>query len=105
MTEDISELTIESSAFKHNEPIPKKYTCEGEDVSPSLKISNSLTPMVSFAIIVGDPDAPSGDFVHWVAWNIKGDQTTLEEGVSVHAYAHTGTNEKAKVFEIGQSVR
>jgi len=77
------ELTIESSAFNPHEPIPKKYSCEGEDVSPPLVIFNSPGDTASFAIIVDDPDAPSGDFVHWVAWNINADQTTLGEGASV----------------------
>ena len=82
MAEEIPELKIESSAFKHNEPIPKKYTCDGDDVSPPLKISNTPIPLVTFAIIVEDPDAPLGDFVHWVAWNIDPKKNSIEEGVS-----------------------
>jgi len=83
MADDIPKLVVESSAFKHNEPIPKKYTCEGKDISPPLKISNTPIPLVTFAIIVDDPDAPLGDFVHWVAWNINDKETSIKEGAEV----------------------
>lgn len=83
MAKEISTLKVESSVFKHNERIPKKYTCEGEDVSPPLQISNTPIPFVSYAIIVDDPDAPLGDFVHWVAWNIDPAKSSLEEGAKI----------------------
>ena len=67
--EETTSLTI-SSVFKNNEVIPKKYTCEGENVSLPLQISGIPKDTKSLAIIVDDPDAPIGTFVHWVAWNI-----------------------------------
>jgi len=63
-------LTI-TSVFGNNNFIPAKYTCEGEDVNPPLKIEGLNGKAVSLAIIVDDPDAPIGTFVHWVAWNIS----------------------------------
>ncbi|ARM75680.1 YbhB/YbcL family Raf kinase inhibitor-like protein [Acidianus manzaensis] len=66
------------SVFKEEEVIPKKYTCDGEDISPPLewdKIDNAR----SYAIIVEDPDAPSGTFIHWVIYNIK--QNSLPENI------------------------
>ena len=63
-------LTVESIAFKHNEFIPSRYTCEGSNINPPLKLGNLDPKAVSLAIIVDDPDAPIGTFVHWVAWNI-----------------------------------
>jgi len=67
--EETTSLTI-SSVFKNNEVIPKKYTCEGENVSLPLQVSGIPKDTKSLAIIVDDPDAPIGTFVHWVAWNI-----------------------------------
>ncbi len=59
-----------TSVFKNGETIPSKYTCEGLDINPPLKIEGISDKAVSIAIIVDDPDAPIGTFVHWVAWNI-----------------------------------
>ncbi|MDI3517704.1 MAG: hypothetical protein PWP09_1770 [Thermotogota bacterium] len=58
------------SVFSSGEMIPSKYTCEGVDTNPPLKLENLDSKAVSLAIIVDDPDAPIGTFVHWVAWNI-----------------------------------
>ncbi len=59
-----------TSVFGNNKFIPTKYTCEGEDVNPPLKIEGIDEKVVSLAVIMDDPDAPIGTFVHWVAWNI-----------------------------------
>lgn len=82
-------MEISSPAFEHHETIPTRYTCEGEDVSPPLNISDVPEGTVSFAIIVDDPDAPMGTFDHWIAWNISGTLSEFEEGMSV---ALQGTN-------------
>lgn len=66
------------SVFKNEDTIPKKYTCDGEDVSPSLEW-DKVDGAVTYAIIVEDPDAPAGTFIHWVIYNIK--QTSLPENV------------------------
>jgi len=63
-------MTISSPAFKQNGFIPAKYTCDGVDVSPPLTITNVPTGARSLALIVDDPDAPAGAWVHWVIWNI-----------------------------------
>ena len=76
-------MKIESSVFQHNQPIPKKYTCDGEDVSPPLSINDIPENTKSIAIIVDDPDAPMGTFDHWIAWNISPDTGTLNEGAVV----------------------
>lgn len=59
-----------SSVFEDGGFIPSKYTCEGQDISPPLKLEGISGDAKSIAIIVDDPDAPIGTFVHWVAWNI-----------------------------------
>jgi len=80
---------IETAAFKPGGDIPAKYTCSGEDVSPALRwtdppvATGHLTRVAtkSFALIVEDPDAPSGTFVHWVVYNLPADARELSEGV------------------------
>ncbi|RMF54541.1 YbhB/YbcL family Raf kinase inhibitor-like protein [Candidatus Woesearchaeota archaeon] len=63
-------LVVSSAAFEHNGLIPKKYTCDGADVNPPLSIDNIPKGARSLVLIVDDPDAPSGTWVHWVVWNI-----------------------------------
>ncbi len=59
-----------SSVFEDQTFMPSKYTCEGADVNPPFKIEGVDSKVVSLAIVVDDPDAPIGIFVHWLAWNI-----------------------------------
>ncbi len=72
-------LRVLSPAFKSMASIPKKYTCEGEDIHPPLVIEDIPEGTVSLAIICDDPDAPAGTWVHWVEWNIP-PRAYLEEG-------------------------
>ena len=63
-------LTITSDAFKQFDAIPRKFTCEGENIMPPLTIEEIPEEAKSLALIIDDPDAPSKTFVHYVAWNI-----------------------------------
>jgi len=74
-------MELKSSAFTAGEMIPKKYTCDGPDVSPPLSWSDVPAGAKSLALIADDPDAPMGTWVHWVAWNIPPNARGLEEGV------------------------
>lgn len=74
-------IQITSSVFKEGEPIPSKYTCDGEDISPPLKWSSLPEGTKSLALISDDPDAPVGTWVHWVIYNIPPTVTELEEGI------------------------
>lgn len=66
-----TKLVITSSAFIEKGAIPMQYTCEGNQMSPPLKLSNIPPRTQSLALIVHDPDAPmKGGFTHWVMWNI-----------------------------------
>lgn len=76
-------MKIRSKAFQHNERIPKKYTGEGEDVSPPLIFEDIPEGAASIALIVDDPDAPMGTFDHWITWNLPPDRTELEEDAEV----------------------
>ena len=71
---------IQSSAFKEGEKIPSKFTCDGENVSPQLSWSDFPSNTKTFALIVDDPDAPGGTFVHWVVYNLPSNVTSLPEG-------------------------
>lgn len=63
-------MKITSPAFIHNSPIPSKYTCEGDDINPQLLIDGIPAGTKSLALIVDDPDAPIGVWVHWVVFDI-----------------------------------
>ncbi len=66
----VKELVITSPVFENNGFIPAKYTCDGEDVNPPLKIESIPEETQSLVLIVDDPDAPMGTWDHWVVWNI-----------------------------------
>jgi Raf kinase inhibitor-like YbhB/YbcL family protein len=80
-------LRITSPAFSEGGPIPSKYTCEGQDISPPLAWSGAPPNTKSFALIVDDPDAPDPAkpqrvYVHWVVCNIPANAAALEENAS-----------------------
>jgi Raf kinase inhibitor-like YbhB/YbcL family protein len=75
------DLELTSTAFDDGSEIPRKYTCDGDDASPPLAWSSVPEATRSLALIVHDPDAPSGDFTHWVAWNIDPEPGALGEDV------------------------
>lgn len=75
-------MTIESSAFKNGDTIPAEYTCDGAGINPPLAFSDIPARAQSLMLIVDDPDAPSGDFVHWIVWNISPQITHIAEGTT-----------------------
>jgi Raf kinase inhibitor-like YbhB/YbcL family protein len=70
---------LTSAAFRSNGPISKKYTCDGDDISPPLSWTAPPEGTKSFALILDDPDAPVGTWVHWVLFNIPADTRSLPE--------------------------
>lgn len=72
-------MKISSPAFGHNQMIPKKYTCQGEDINPPLIIEGIPKGTKSLALIVDDPDAPGGMWVHWVVFNIPAATKEVKE--------------------------
>ncbi len=72
---------ITSTAFAAGEKIPRKFTCDGDDISPPLQWNDPPPNTQSFALISDDPDAPVGTWVHWVLYNLPGKTTSLAEAV------------------------
>ncbi len=66
----MSEFGLSSSAFEHGAAIPRRHTCEGEDLSPPLQWSEPPEGTRALALVCDDPDAPGGTFTHWLAWGI-----------------------------------
>ena len=73
-------FSVKTTAFAEGGSIPKKYTCDGPDVSPALEWSGAPAGTKSLALIADDPDAPVGTWTHWIAWNISPDRS-LPEGL------------------------
>jgi len=74
-------MVLQSEAFPNGGRIPMRYTADGEDISPPLSWSGVPSATKSFALIVDDPDAPAGTWVHWVAWNIPSELRALPEAI------------------------
>ena len=74
-------MQLTSTAFAPGAFIPVRYTCDGVDVSPPLSLSGVPDDAVSLALIMDDPDAPGGTWVHWVAYNIDPGITEIPEGI------------------------
>lgn len=90
-TNEVFDMKITSSAFNHGEAIPDKYTCKGTNVNPSLAIADVPANAKSLALIVDDPDAPGGTFIHWVLYGI--DTKTKEIPEKADSVGITGLND------------
>ncbi len=88
-----ADMKLTSQAFQEGEPIPSTYSCQGKNVSPPLSIAGVPKETKTLAIIMDDPDAPSGTFVHWVAWDISPQDLNWAEGKSLQ---HQGKNHMGK---------
>ena len=93
-----NKVELKSSAFSNNEEIPSKYTCDGEDITPPLEISNVPDGAKSLVLIMDDPDAKKvagKTWVHWVVWDIPPDIDSIEENTSLAGALH-GVNDFGK---------
>jgi Raf kinase inhibitor-like YbhB/YbcL family protein len=94
-------LQIFSPAFSAGETIPKKFTCDGPDVSPPLKWNDPPANTQSIALIMDDPDAPVGTWVHWVLYDLPAATRELPEGVpkqeQLSSGARQGRNDFGKI--------
>ena len=79
-------IQITSTAFSEGQPIPRKYTGEGGDISPPLAWTNAPANTKSFTLIADDPDAPMGTWVHWVLYDLPAGTNALPEDVAKTQY-------------------
>ena len=70
-------MKLISPDFSEGGNIPKHFTCDGQDISPTLKIEGVPQAAKSLVLIADDPDAPSGTFTHWLIWNLRPDVTEI----------------------------
>ncbi|HLI63808.1 MAG TPA: YbhB/YbcL family Raf kinase inhibitor-like protein [Terriglobales bacterium] len=91
-------FTLTSPAFAAGAEIPPQYTCKGADISPALEWSGAPAHTVSFALIMDDPDAPAGTWVHWVVWNMPASVHSLPAGVPKHERLSDGTQQGRNSF-------
>lgn len=101
-------FSLSSPSFADGGPIPQTFTCDGQDVSPALDITDPPAATESFALVVDDPDAPREDpFVHWLLWNVPGDTRRIPanvpraETVQNLGGARQGTNDADSVGYTG----
>jgi Raf kinase inhibitor-like YbhB/YbcL family protein len=73
---------LSSTAFHQDEQIPARYSCEGDDVSPPLAWTGPPAGTKAYALVVDDPDAPSGTFTHWLLADIAAEEHAIAEGQS-----------------------
>jgi len=78
-------LALTSDAFVNGQSIPAKYACTGKNISPALAWNDPPAGTQSFALIVDDPDAPMGTWVHWVLFNIPAESRSLAENPDTSA--------------------
>jgi Raf kinase inhibitor-like YbhB/YbcL family protein len=98
LTEATMSLELTSDAFANGQSIPAKYACTGKNISPALAWNEPPAGTQSFALIVDDPDAPMGNWVHWVLFNIPADVRSLQEDLPV-----TGKNVDPNAIYVGKN--
>lgn len=84
-------LQLTSTAFNNGDMIPRKYSCDGEDISPPLQWSNPPKGTQSYALICDDPDAPVGTWDHWIIFNIQGTTSALSRAIPPEPYLPDGS--------------
>jgi len=84
------------SAFSENERVPEKFTCDGDNINPEIEISDVPNNIKSLALIVDDPDSPSGVFAHWIVFNIPPNTRTISRD-SVPSNSVQGRNDFGEI--------
>ena len=79
--EEGSAMQLTSSAFAEGQSIPRKFTCQGDDRSPDLAWTGAPAGVLSYALIMDDPDAPGRTWVHWVVFDLPAGLTSLPEAI------------------------
>jgi Raf kinase inhibitor-like YbhB/YbcL family protein len=82
LAQETEPMTLSSPAFENGGALPARYSCEGGGVSPPLRWSHLPPGTRSLALVVSDPDAPGGNFVHWVLYDLPPDMGGLPAGIA-----------------------
>ena len=93
-------LELTSDAFANGQSIPVKYSCNGKNISPALAWNEPPASTQSFVLIVDDPDAPMGTWVHWVLFNIPDSTRSLQENTDTRAMS-AGKNSSGNIHYDG----
>jgi Raf kinase inhibitor-like YbhB/YbcL family protein len=89
---------LKSPAFGASDAIPRKFTCDGDDISPALAWSGAPVGTESLCLIMDDPDAPAGTWVHWVLYDLPGTVTNLAENVPKERELASGARQGRNSF-------
>jgi Raf kinase inhibitor-like YbhB/YbcL family protein len=92
-------MQLTSTAFQESQPIPERHTCDGENLSPPLKWSGVPLGARSLALVMDDPDAPVGTWVHWVLYDLSTSSTDLPEGLPKGQYVPGGAKQGLNDFK------
>jgi hypothetical protein len=95
-------MKITTKSFRATQPIPARFTADGQNVNPPLAISGVPSGTKSLALIVDDPDVPMGRWNHWLLWNIKPETKSIPEN-SVPRGAIVGHNDAGMAKYVGPS--
>jgi len=91
---------IKSASFEHESTIPKQHTCDGANLSPALTWTEPPAGTRTYALIMDDPDAPMGTFVHWVVYNLPATARQLPEGVRAGTPLPAGSSQGVNDFPL-----
>jgi len=93
-------IRVTSSAFAFESTIPRRFSCEGENINPPLSVQGIPAAAKSLTLTVSDPDAPTQNFTHWLVWNIPPQTDQINPGNLPHG-AVTGTNDSGQNGYLG----
>jgi hypothetical protein len=96
---DRMSFALKSTAFSHGGEIPKRYRCDGADISPALSWEDLPAGTLSLALIADDPDAPGGTWTHWLIWNISPQSAQLPEDLPAVAALDDGERQGKNDFQ------
>ena len=85
-----TQISVTSDAFAEGQKIPSAHTCDGQDLSPRIVVSGLPPDTKTWALLCDDPDAPGGDWVHWLVFNLPPSLTELTQAVTPEALAKLG---------------
>ncbi|MBN1680738.1 MAG: YbhB/YbcL family Raf kinase inhibitor-like protein [Anaerolineae bacterium] len=91
-------FSLSSRDFAHEDVIPLRHTCEGDDISPEMTWTDPPPGTVEYALVVHDPDAPRGDWVHWIVYHIPVNVRTLPQDFAKERVLSDGTHQGLNDF-------